>query len=87
MVAQPIFIGATAAFVFQYAIGAMIDLFPAAATGGYPPDAYRFAFGALLAAEILGLLWYLAHWQRMADADKIVLAAYRARSAPVIDKP
>ena len=72
------------AFAFQYAIGAMIDLVPPAAPvapGSYPAEAYRFAFGVLLAAELLALGWYLANWRTIADADKIVLANYRARRA------
>ncbi len=74
------------AFLFQYAIGAMIDLVPAAASlaaspmVSYPPAAYRLAFGVLLAAEMLTLAWYLMHWRTIAAADKIVLENYRARA-------
>ncbi len=75
------------AFVFQYAIGAMIDLVPpvasAVVSGGYPPAAYRLAFGVLLGAEILALGWYLINWRAIAEADKIVLENYRARNAKV----
>ena len=47
------------AFVAQWSMGAIIDLFPRTATGGFPPEAYAAAFGTFLALEILGLLFYL----------------------------
>ena len=68
------------AFVCQYAIGAIIDHFPPAPSGGYAPDAYRIAFAWLLLAEGLAFAWYGIHWQRIAKADKVVLAAFRART-------
>ena len=67
------------AFICQYAIGAVIDLFPPTPSGGYAPEAYRVAFAWLLLAEGLAFTWYGIHWQRIAKADAIVLAAYRAR--------
>jgi predicted MFS family arabinose efflux permease len=48
------------AFIAQSAIGAIIDLFPRTATGGYPEVAYQTGFGVFIALEILGLLWFLA---------------------------
>ena len=48
-----------AAFGVQYGIGAIIDLFPTTASGGYDPQAYQIGFGALLAAQLLALIWYL----------------------------
>jgi hypothetical protein len=48
------------AFAVQYAIGAIIDLFPATADGGYSPAGYRWSFGAFLAIQVVALLWYLA---------------------------
>jgi MFS family permease len=48
------------AFAVQYAIGAIIDLFPPTPTGGYSPDGYRWAFGVFLALQLLALAWYLA---------------------------
>lgn len=47
------------AFVAQWAIGAIIDLFPPAASGGFSLAAYRAAFGTFLALQIAGLLFYL----------------------------
>jgi predicted MFS family arabinose efflux permease len=48
-----------AAFAVQYAIGAIIDLFPPTAGGGYSPAGYRWAFGFFLALQLLALIWYL----------------------------
>jgi predicted MFS family arabinose efflux permease len=47
------------AFGAQYAIGAIIDLFPTTATGGYDPAGYQAGFGAFLAAQGVALIWYL----------------------------
>ena len=47
------------AFAMQYLIGAVIDLFPAPAAGGYPPVAYQAAFGAVLGAAALALAWFV----------------------------
>ncbi len=57
------------AFAVQYAIGWAIDLYPATKAGGYDPAAYRMAFAAILALQVLALLWYLANWQRLAGAE------------------
>jgi nitrate/nitrite transporter NarK len=46
-----------AAFAAQYAIGAIIGLWPAGADGGYAPDAYPIAFGIFLALQIAAFLW------------------------------
>ena len=48
------------AFVVQSAIGALIDLYPRSATGGYPPEAYRWAFGVFLCLQVAMLGWFLA---------------------------
>ena len=53
------------AFVAQWAIGAVIDLFPRTANGGFPLEAYQAGFGAFLALEVLGLLWYLPARKRL----------------------
>ena len=56
-----IFLGA---FATQYAIGAIIELFPADGAGGSSPEGYRAAFGAFLLLQVAGALWYLlsARW-------------------------
>ena len=47
------------AFASQYAIGAIIDLWPVAASGGYEPVAYQVSFGLLLVLQVLTLFWFL----------------------------
>ncbi len=47
------------AFAVQYAIGAVIGLWPAAAAGGYAPESYQAAFGMALAIEVAALMWFL----------------------------
>ncbi len=48
----------SAAFGAQWGIGAVIDLWPAAADGGYAADAYATAFGVLLVPQVLALIWF-----------------------------
>jgi hypothetical protein len=48
-----------AAFGAQYAIGAIIDLFPTTAAGGYHPAGYQVGFAVFLAAQLVALVWYL----------------------------
>lgn len=56
------------AFSAQWAIGAIIDLFPKTTSGGYPADAYRAAFGVFLVLQLAGLLWYLPARRRLIGA-------------------
>ncbi len=44
-------------FLAQWGIGAIIDLWPKTASGGYAPDGYRAAFAVMLALQVLSLLW------------------------------
>ena len=46
------------AFGIQTAIGAVIDLFPVSADGGYDPAGYRWGFGIFFVAQLLALAWY-----------------------------
>jgi predicted MFS family arabinose efflux permease len=55
------------AFLAQWLIGVIIDLFPRTASGGFPLVAYQAAFGTFLALEVLGLLWYLPARRRLID--------------------
>ena len=55
------------AFAVQYAIGAIIDLFPPTATGGYDPRAYQVAFGIVLAIQLVAMIWYLTKIPRLPD--------------------
>lgn len=47
------------AFLCQWGIGAIIDLFPRTPSGGYPLAGYQAGFGLFLALQVAGLLWYL----------------------------
>ena len=50
-------------FGAQYAIGAIIDLWPPLAGQGYQPAAYQAAFGTILAIEAMALVWFfVAGW-------------------------
>lgn len=63
------FVSFVGAFLGQYLIGWVMDLFPRQPGGGYAAAAYDYAFGGLLVLEILGLLWFLyAHRRAGAPA-------------------
>ena len=47
------------AFVAQYAIGAIIELYPQPTPETYDPASYRTAFGAFLAVQLAALVWFL----------------------------
>lgn len=57
------------AFGAQYAIGAIIDLWPTTASGGYATVSYQAAFGLALAVQALAFTWFLgsARWSRRDD--------------------
>jgi predicted MFS family arabinose efflux permease len=57
------------AFSAQYAIGAIIDLYPAGPDGGYDPRGYQTSFGILLGLQVLALGWYLLKVPKL-PADK-----------------
>ena len=46
------------AFIAQYTIGAIIELYPAPAGGGYPAKSYTTAFGAFLVIQVAALVWF-----------------------------
>ncbi|MCC7017335.1 MAG: MFS transporter [Rhodospirillales bacterium] len=46
-------------FACQWGVGVVVDFWPRDAAGAYPAEAYRAAFAALLAVELLGIGWYL----------------------------
>ena len=50
-----------AAFAIQYAIGAVIGLFPPGSAGRYDPRSYQVAFGIFLAVQLLCFGIYLAN--------------------------
>jgi MFS family permease len=66
------------AFASQSAIGAIIDLFPTTADGGYAAQGYRSAFGALLALQALALAWYLCPTPSPAGGGRTSLLAVAA---------
>jgi len=47
------------AWALQWGIGALLDLFRGAAEGSVDPAGYRWAFGIVMALQILAVLWYL----------------------------
>ena len=47
------------AWALQWGIGAVLDLFRGATEGSVDPAGYRWAFGIVLALQILAVLWYL----------------------------
>ena len=48
-----------AAFILQWAIGAIINLWETTANGSYHPSGYQAAFLMLLALQTAGLIWFL----------------------------
>jgi len=50
-----------AAFTIQYAIGAIIAVFPAGASGGFDPRSYRTAFAIFLGLQVVTFCIFLAN--------------------------
>ncbi len=73
------------AFAVQYGVGFVIDFFPQTRGGGYDPAAYRMAFGAIFAFELLALGWFLLHRRRLVRAEAGFAGAAGGRSGS--DKP
>lgn len=46
------------AFIAQWGMGAVIELWPLTDQGGYDPAGYQVAFGTMLALQILALIWF-----------------------------
>ncbi len=53
---MPCFLGA---FLAQWAIGAIIGLWPETAAGGYHPSGYRAGFGAVLLLQAAAVVWFV----------------------------
>ena len=47
------------AFAAQWGIGAVIDLWPKTAAGGYAPEGFQAGFAMMLGLQIAGLIWYV----------------------------
>jgi predicted MFS family arabinose efflux permease len=65
------------AFLVQYAVGAIIGLYPVTEAGGYAKEAYTASFGVFFAIQVVALLWYLANWRRIRSADAKVSTGKR----------
>lgn len=63
------FIVFAGAFVAQYAIGVIIDLFSTAPPIAYPSLAYQMAFGILMLAQLLAWIWYLIPTRSTLERD------------------
>jgi hypothetical protein len=48
------------AFAAQWGIGAIINLWPSTAAGGYAPPGYQAGFAMMLCLQVLALLWFFA---------------------------
>ncbi|CCQ72914.1 MFS transporter [Magnetospira sp. QH-2] len=48
-----------AAFIGQWGIGAVIDLWPQPGPDSYAPEGYQAAFLVLVGLQVLGLIWFL----------------------------
>jgi predicted MFS family arabinose efflux permease len=48
-----------AAFSAQWGIGAIINMWPVTAGGGYAPPGYRAAFTMMLLLQLLSVLWFV----------------------------
>lgn len=55
-----------AAFAAQWGMGAIIDLWPRQADGGYPLAAYQAAFGMMLALQAAAFVWFAVPRRRLA---------------------
>jgi hypothetical protein len=51
-----VFLGA---FSCQYAMGGVLDLWPASTPGAYAPEGYQAAFGGALVLQILAWVWFV----------------------------
>jgi MFS family permease len=60
------------AFALQFAFGALLELWPAAADGTRPLAAWRFALGAFIAVQAATVLWF---W------------SFRSRALPEAERP
>ena len=58
-----------AAFSAQWGIGAIINLWPDTAAGGYAPAGYQAGFAMMLCLQVIALLWFVAASIRM-DRNK-----------------
>lgn len=55
------------AFIIQYAVGAIIDLYPVTATGGYDPRGYQTSFAIVLAIQVLAFILFITKVPKLPD--------------------
>ncbi|MDX9859745.1 MAG: MFS transporter, partial [Rhodospirillales bacterium] len=48
-----------ASFLFQWGVGLVINLWPTTEASGYEPVAYQAGFGAVLAVQVIAMLWLI----------------------------
>lgn len=51
-------------FVFQTGIGAILDLWPRTATGGWAPEGYVWALGMTFSVQLAAALWIFLPWRQ-----------------------
>lgn len=56
------------AFLTQWMMGLVIDLWPTTGHGGYQPQGYQVAFGLMLILQVLALIWLVIGLRRPAPA-------------------
>jgi len=57
------------AFLVQWGVGLIIDLWPMTENGGFHPDGYRWAFGLVAAVQLVAFVWFLSFRnERVADS-------------------
>ena len=49
------------AFVAQWGIGAIINMWPKTEAGGYAVEGYQVAFAVTFGMQLLGLIWYVVY--------------------------
>jgi hypothetical protein len=56
------------AFIAQWGMGAVIELWPVTAQGGYDSAGYQVAFGIMLVLQIVALIWFFLVGRKVAYA-------------------
>ena len=59
------------AFIIQWGVGAIIELWPTTETG-YDPASYQVAIGVLVLMQAAGLVWYLFSQQLIKKQPEMI---------------
>jgi len=59
------------AFSAQWAIGAIIELWPVGADGSYHVMGFRYGFGMMLALQVISLIWFFVATRIMKKDEMI----------------